>query len=138
MSQENVESEARAVVRAFFDLVVAGDLARVSDSLDPDVVWFGTRGGLDEEQVVSGREAVLNYMREIAEPWESLGVEVERLIEIGDAVVVFLRETAHARQSDLEVQNRTAMILKVRQQRIVEGTGYLDRNEALEALGLSE
>jgi ketosteroid isomerase-like protein len=131
-------SEAQAVVRAFFDLVAAGDLARISDSLDPDVVWFGTRGGLDEEQVLRGREAVLEYMREIAEPWESLGVEVERLIEIGDAVVVFLREIAHARQSDLEVQNRTAMILKLRRQRIVEGTGYLDREEALTAARLTE
>ena len=36
-------SEALAVVRAFFDLAAAGDFARLSESLDPDVIWFGTR-----------------------------------------------------------------------------------------------
>jgi ketosteroid isomerase-like protein len=33
------------------------------------------------------------------------------------------------------VQNDTAAILKVRQERIVEMTGYLDRDEALGAAG---
>ena len=50
-------SEAVAVVRAFFELSAAGDLARGAESLDPDVVWFGSRGGLDEDQVLRGRDA---------------------------------------------------------------------------------
>ena len=103
--------------------------------LDPDVVWFGTRGGLDESQVLRGPEAVLEYMREIQEPWEEFGVEVEQLIEADDAVVVFMRETGQARHGGPEVQNDTAMIFKVRQQRVVEITGYLDRDEALRAAG---
>jgi ketosteroid isomerase-like protein len=61
--------EAVAVVRAFFELGAAGDFARMADSLDPDVVWFGTRGGLDEGQVLRGRHAWLEYMREIQDPW---------------------------------------------------------------------
>jgi ketosteroid isomerase-like protein len=129
-------SEAVAVVRAFFDLGVAGDFARMADSLDPDVAWFGTRGGLDEDQVLRGRDAWLEYMREIQEPWKRFDVQVERIIDGGDTVVVFMRETAQARHGDLEVQNDTAAIIKVRQQRIVEMTGYLDRHEALRAAGL--
>jgi ketosteroid isomerase-like protein len=35
------------------------------------------------------------------------------------------------------VQNDTAVIIKLRQQRIVEMTGYLDRDEALRAAGLN-
>jgi len=49
-------SEAVAVVRAFFDLGAGGDFARMAESLDPDVVWFGTRGGLDEDQILRGRD----------------------------------------------------------------------------------
>ncbi len=130
-------SEAVAVVRAFFELIAAGDFARMADSLDPDVVWFGTRGGLDEDQVLRGPDAWLEYMREIQDPWERFDVEVERIIDDGDTVVVFMRETAEARHGGLEVQNDTAAIIKVRQQRIVEMTGYLDRDEALRAAGLN-
>jgi hypothetical protein len=34
------------------------------------------------------------------------------------------------------MQSDTAMLFKVRQQKIVEATGYLDREEALKAAGL--
>jgi ketosteroid isomerase-like protein len=131
-------SGALAVVRTFLDLAAAGNDARISESLDPNVVWFGTRGGLDEAQVLRGPDAVLEYLREIGEPWERFDVEVERLFEAGDTVVAFLRESAKARHGGLEVQNDTATIFKVRQQKIVEMRGYLDRNEALRAARLTE
>ena len=131
-------SEALAVVRAFFDLTAAGDFARLSDILDPDVVFLGTRGGLDEKRVLCGPDAVLEYIRdEITDPWERYDVEAERLIEVGDTVVVFLHETAQPRHGDVEMQSDTAMTFKVREQKIVEATGYLDRDEALEAARLT-
>jgi ketosteroid isomerase-like protein len=133
-----VTSEALAVVRAFFDLTAAGDFGRLLEILDPDVVFLGTRGGLDEKRVLCGPDAVLEYIRdEITDPWERYEVEAERLIEVGDTVVVFLHETAQPRHGDVEMQSDTAMTLKVRQQKIVEATGYLDRDEALKAAGLT-
>jgi ketosteroid isomerase-like protein len=131
-------SEAVAVVRAFFDLAAAGDVDGIRDCFDPDVVWFGTRGGLDENQIIRGPDAVLEYIREIEETWEHFDVEIERLIELGDTVVAFLGETAQARHGDLEVQNDTAVIIKLRQQKMVEVRGYLDRDEAIKAAGLTE
>lgn len=133
-----MSSETLAVVQRFFDLADAGDFVRAVDSLDRDVVWIGTRGGLDENRVVRGRDAALEYIREIQEPWEQLDVEIERMIEIGDRVLVFLRETAQVRHAGLDVHNETAMIFKVRGQRIVEATGYLRRDEALRAAGLTD
>ncbi len=126
-------SAALAVVQAFLDLSAAGDYARMPDVLDPDVVWFGTRGGLDQSQVGRGPGAVIAYLQEIQEPWEQFDVEIQRLIETGDTVVVFMRESGRARHGGPGVQNDTAVILKVRQQLIVEITGYLDRDEALRA-----
>ena len=123
------------LVQRFLDLVVAQDTSALADMLDPEVVWFGTHGGLDEGQVLRGPAAVLEYMLEIQEPWEVFGVEIERIIEAGDAVVVFMRETGRARHGGPEVQNDTAMIFKVRRERVVEITGYLDRDEALRAAG---
>jgi ketosteroid isomerase-like protein len=126
------------VVRAFFELTAAGDFDRLSDILDPDVVFLGTRGGLDEKRVLSGPDAVVAYLRdEITDPWERYDVEAERLIEAGDVVVAFLHETARPRHGDVEMQSDTAMTFKVREQKIVEATGYLDRDEALRAAGLT-
>ena len=125
-------SEALAVVRDFFDASIEDD-AGLSATLDPDVVWFGTRGGLDQAQILRGPEAVIAYMREIREPWEQFDVKVERVIEVGDAVVVLMHETAQSRHGGPEMQSDTAVIIKVRQQKIVEMTGYIDRDEALRA-----
>jgi ketosteroid isomerase-like protein len=126
-------SEALALVRAFLELSAAGDFDGMWDSLDPDVVWFGTRGGLDQEQVLRGPDAVLEYLREVQEPWERFDIEVEQVIEVGDAFVVFMHESGKSRHGGPEVQDDTAVIFKVRQQKIVEMTGYLDREEALRA-----
>ena len=122
-------------VQRFLDVLLAQDTTALADMLDPEVVWFGTRGGLDESQVLRGPAAVLAYMVEIQEPWEEFDVEIERIIESGDAVVVFMRESGRARHGGPEVQNDTAMIFKVRDERVVEITGYLDRDEALRAAG---
>ena len=127
-----MSSEALAVVRTFCDAAVADDLTRISDMLDRDVVWFGTRGGLDQDRVVRGPDAFLEYLAEITDTWERFDADAERLIETGDAVVVFFHETGRARHADLEVQNDTAAVFKVRQGKIVEVRGYLDREEALE------
>jgi ketosteroid isomerase-like protein len=122
-------------VRRFLDLVAAQDSTALADMLDPEVVWFGTRGGLDENQVLRGPAAVLEYMREIQEPWEEFGVEIEQVIEADDGIVVFMRETGRPRHGGPEVENYTAMIFKVTEERVVEIAGYLDRDEALRAAG---
>lgn len=126
-----MSSEALSVVRTVLDGFAATDYAAVAGWLDPDVVWLGTRGGLDEQQVVRGPDACVEYMREIVDPWQRIEVEVERLIDVGDAVVAFTREAAQARHADLEVRNETAIVFKVKERKIVEMRGYLKREEAL-------
>jgi ketosteroid isomerase-like protein len=130
-----VSRAAVAVVQAFLERASARDYAEVRECLAPDVVWIGTRGGLDEDQVLHGPGAFVDYLREIGEPWDRFDVEVERYVEVGPAVVAFLRETGRSRHGDLELTNDTAMVFRVRAGKIVEATGYLDRDEALRAAG---
>jgi ketosteroid isomerase-like protein len=80
-------------------------------------------------------ETVVAYMREVKDTWKRLDVALERLIQADDAVVALLRETAEARDSDFEVTTETAMVLRVRGNKIVEARGYLRRDEALAAVG---
>jgi ketosteroid isomerase-like protein len=130
-------SGAADVVREL-SAAINGDQERQARVLDPEVVQYGTRGGIDQDRVIRGREAVLEYWREVAEAWESQSFELERVIEAGDVVVVFWHETARGRHSDLEVQTDSASVIRLRDGRIVELTGYLDRDEALRAAGVSE
>jgi ketosteroid isomerase-like protein len=133
-----VSSESLAIVRTFCDAVVADDLNPALDLLDQDVVWFGTRGGLDQDRVLRGREAFVEYLAEVTDLWERFEADAERFIETGDAVVVFFHETGRARHADLEVHSDTAAVFKVRHGKIVEVRGYLDREEALEAARLTK
>lgn len=128
---------AEAVIRKFFELVREDDTDGILELLAPDVVWLGTRGGLDENRVTRGADAFLEYRQEIEQTWEQFEVEVERVIESDATVVVYLREMARGRGA-LNVHSETAVVFKVRAGRIIEGRGYLDRNEALSAAGLQE
>ena len=121
------------LIERFYELAAAGDAEAMRDCLDPEVVWLGTRGGLDEDQVVRGPDAVLAYMREIETTWQRLSVEIERTVERGDTVVAFLRETGRARHGGPEVETRTALVVRVREGRMLEIRGYLDRDEAMRA-----
>ena len=63
------------------------DLARF---LDPDVVRFGTGGGIDGQRVCAGpKRSSITSGRFTEEASEQFQVEVERLVEAGDTVVVF-------------------------------------------------
>jgi ketosteroid isomerase-like protein len=131
-------ADPAAVVQRLVDLAAARDYEGAAACLASDVVWFGTRGGLDEGRVMRGQEACLAYLQEVEDPWQRWDFETERLIVVGDAVVVFLRETGQARHADLEVMSETAMVMKVAGSRVAELQGYLDRQEALRAVGAAE
>ena len=126
-----------AVIRELCDALNANDAERLTRLTHPDVVQYGTRGGIDQERVFRGREAVMGYWNEMAEAWEALRFDPERLIEAGDLVVAFWRERARSRHSDLELESNTATIFRLRDGKVVEVRGYLDREEALQAAGVA-
>ena len=127
------------VVRALFERIAPlEDSEGVRELLAPDVVWYGTSGGLDAHRVIRGPNEFLDYLQEIEDLWERLDVEIERLIEADTTVVVFLLETARASRGGPDVRNETAVTFEVRAGKIVEARGYLDRSEALEAAGIRE
>jgi ketosteroid isomerase-like protein len=126
-------AEAAAVVRKLFGAVADRDFERVRSCFAPDIVWFGTRGGIDETQVLRGADAAIRYVAEIEDSWQRYDVELERIVEVGDVLVGYLRESARARHAELELQRETAMVFTVRDGKLASATGYLDRDEALSA-----
>jgi ketosteroid isomerase-like protein len=126
------------IVRELSAAINSDDQERLVQMLHPDVVQYGTRGGIDQDLVFRGRDAVLAYWQEIGDTWESQTYEPERVIEGDEVVVVLWRETSRSRHSDLDMETNTAGIMRLEDGKIIEIRGYMDRDEALEAAGLGD
>ena len=130
---EPIEDETLA--RRFIALASARDYRPFAELLDPDVVWYGTRGGIDAERVVRGTDAYLAYMREVLGVFERYEFEVEEAFEVDGGVLLFLWERGGGRDG-VEVESRTAMALGIRDGMVHRVQGYLDRDEARRDSGL--
>jgi ketosteroid isomerase-like protein len=71
------------------------------------------------------------------EPWASYRVEIEDLIDAGHDVVVLVRDFGRRPGLNHEISVAGAAIWTVRDHKVARIAFYLDRNEALEAAGLS-
>jgi ketosteroid isomerase-like protein len=137
MSQENVE-----IVRRFIDHANATgelplDLVDAGVELVPDPM--GPFGG-----TYRGHEGVRRWFSELTEldAIESR-LEVDELIDAGDAVVLIARRRVRARYSDttggvLTTELPFGAVSRLREGRLVHVRIYLRPAEALEAAGVSD
>ena len=133
MSQENVK-----LVREAFEAFLAGDLDKTAQLVDPELEFHGTVGGLQEGQVAHGQSEIdETFEAEDLEAWEERRLEAEEFIDAGDDVVVLLHEYRRGRGSGVELELKTAVVVAVSGGRLVRIQGYLDRDAALKASGLS-
>jgi ketosteroid isomerase-like protein len=72
------------------------------------------------------------------DPWESYRVEVEDVIDAGDEAVVLVRDYGRRAGVAAEVSVVGAAVWTVSDGKVAKVTFYLDRSEALEAVGLEE
>jgi len=134
MSGENVE-----VVRTAIEARIAGDASKALDTLDPEIEWHGMVGGFDEGRVARGHEEVNQGFADYFRTWDRLELRADRYIDAGrDDVVVFLHEVAKGRASGIVVEMDLGVVMTVRDGKIIRVRSFADRDEALEAAGLSE
>jgi len=89
-------------------------------------------------QVYRGLE---KYLPVIEGYFDSLGkmtAEVEKSFDLGDRVVGFVRFWARGTSSGAEAEMRPGQVFTLREGKIAKQEIYLNRHEALEAVGLSE
>jgi ketosteroid isomerase-like protein len=131
MSQENVEIVKAAInalnrkdLDAFFKDAAPGFELDMSRSLGP---WRG----------VFGLDQARRSVEEFRETWESARVEPHEFIEAGDLVIVPV--TGHLKgRGGIEVVASTTFAWTIRDGAIERVSMYQERQEALEAVGLSE
>jgi ketosteroid isomerase-like protein len=142
MSQENVQI-VRRLFHVYLEALDRGDLNMWfdSDDLADDFEWVMPRGGgLGLPPTYRGREAFREFMQTwTQDAFQDWSVEVERLIDAGsNRVVAFLHQRAIGRESGVPVELHMATLYELEDGRIVRMRHFLDREDALKAVGLSE
>jgi ketosteroid isomerase-like protein len=136
MSQQNVE-----IVRRMYEAWLASDFSTVYATLDesielnpdPEAAWVGIG------EVYRGHDGMRSYMRSVYEAFDEYRPEIEQLIDAGDQVLTLAIEHGRGRGSGAEVEaHKTAHLWTLRDGKAVRLDLYLNRDEALKAVGLEE
>ena len=131
MSQENVE-----VVRRTYELFDA-DLEELLRLLDPAIDWVSPADAI-EPGVRHGYDGVRAAYAATAMAWEEPTHTAEEFTEAGDKVLVTVTFRGHGRGSGMEAERPEFHVWTLRVGLVVHFEWFYGRNEALEAVGLSE
>jgi ketosteroid isomerase-like protein len=146
MSQDNVE-----LVRLFHpapDVDLAAIYrdesrwAQASSLLAPLIAedfTFRARGYLDRDgETFEGLDGLRHIWLEWLTPWESYRTEIEDIRDLGDDVLVLVRDFGRRAQQTGEIAVASAAVWTVREGKIAQIVFWADRSAALKALGLEE
>ena len=128
------EMEIAQVVRN--DDVWAARVEAVAAFYHPDVE--SVRLGLPDGRTYTGLDGLRNLWLEWLAPWTTYRIEAEDVIDLGDRVLLLAHVFGRLGESQAEVENTVASVYTVRDGKIARAEFYLDRTEALKAVGLEE
>jgi uncharacterized protein len=132
MSRENIE-----VARRGYEAFARGDLDAVLELMDPEIEAHDPPE-MPDAAIHRGHEAVRRDWEQTAELLDDFSIEVEKYIDAGDELVVYLIYRGRGRESGAEVEARMAHIWTIREGKSIRLRQYLDRSDALEAVGLRD
>jgi ketosteroid isomerase-like protein len=126
------------LLRAGYDAWNRGDLDAWLDLLDPDIVIRTSGAFPDFAPEYRGLERAKKFWRQMLEPWEDFGIEVEQMEEEGDIVAAGIRFVARGRDSGVDVELRFGSGIRVRDGLAVELVNRRTFEEVREALREAE
>ena len=132
MSQENVETIRKAVA-AFIDR----DAEAFAECFAEDAELMLPRNAL-EGGSYKGRDGAARAIADAFDTWADIRIEIERIREIGDQVMVVTRVTNVGKPGTPSIEYEGVHLGKLRDGMIVHWRPYETQREALEAAGLSE
>jgi ketosteroid isomerase-like protein len=91
-----------------------------------------------DTQVFRGADGLKRWVVRTKEVWGEWRFELERLIDMGERVVVLVHLVAEGGQSGVHLERDTAHVWTLADGQVSRCEVYLDRDEALRALGLEE
>jgi ketosteroid isomerase-like protein len=130
-SAENVE-----IVRRLYRATNDGDVAGAKQLIHPEAEWISdVRTG---EAPIRSRDKIVRYFTDMADSFDELVSEIERIWAQDDQVLAFLHVVGRGLSSGAGVDIRIAHLLTLRDGLVVRGEGYGNRDEALAAAGVVE
>jgi len=133
MSEENV----RIVRDGYERFTATGEPAE--DLAADDFVWdMSNFHGWPEQQVYEGVEGTRAFLSTWLDAWEDWQLELESLHDAGDKVVALVRQRGTSKEAGLPIDMSFAQVWTLRDGKQTRMEMYSDRDEALEAAGLSE
>jgi ketosteroid isomerase-like protein len=130
MSEENLD-----LIRSGFAAHNTGDLDALTEVYDPDVVFETLLLGTHR-----GNEAIRLIYEENQKTLSGYDVVPVELIDAGDQVVAVAQVTGTGPESQIAMDDsdRFAFLFTIKNGRIVREQAFRNREEAVEAAGLSE
>jgi ketosteroid isomerase-like protein len=126
------------MARRFTDAWNKGDLEWILDHQAPEFEFHPTGQFADNAPVYRGREGYTEFWKTFRDAWESITVEVERIEDLGDRVLVLFTFHGKGRGSGVEVDLNRATLVTIREGRMLQMRTFADWSEALEAAGLQD
>ena len=136
MSQENVE-----LVRRVYDAYARRDDATAFEAYAEDIVWDlsnSRRAALFVKPVYHGHEGLREAWRETLAAFSEIDFEVEEVIDVGDQVLVAIRESVVGRASGAPAETTHVVVWTLAEGKVTQLQVFDERLPALEAVGLSE
>ena len=133
MSQENAE-----LVRQGYEAFAQGDIEAALATLDPDIRVEDHDRSLETPTTYHGRDGFLTLFAAVNEGFSDVRYTPQHVTDGGDWVLVEVRRTGRGSASGAHVDERQFHVWAVVNGHAVRLRVYLDRDQALEAVGLRE
>jgi ketosteroid isomerase-like protein len=134
MSEENLET-----LRSIYDGWEQGHLGAGREVFDPEVTVETFMPDAGETVALHGVGQFEEFVRDWLAQWQDYRVTGEDFLEVGaEKVLVSGRQIATGHRSGVAVESPAFAVWTFRQGKVVKLSLHYDRQDALEAAGLSE
>jgi uncharacterized protein len=131
MSQENVE-----IVRRQADAVNRRDVDAVLSDMDPEIEFIPRRAAV--QGTYHGHKGIRDFFADTFETFDLFEATNEEIHDLGDRIVSIGKLRIRGKGGGVEVTVPTAIVLALRNGKIVRFEDFSERSRALEAVGLSK
>lgn len=141
MSEENLESLRRRLEdwdpKAEVEAARQGQVIPGIEVIDPEVTFEDAVLPDHAGETYRGYEGIMRATEQWLEAFESIDIELDRIVGSGDRVVSIHRARMKAKHTGIELDSDLAYIWTFRDGRVIHIKGFVDLPEALAAAGLS-
>jgi hypothetical protein len=90
------------------------------------------------ERRFAGLDGLRAFMLDWTAPWATYGIETEKVIDLGERVLVLNHDRGRREGSTSEVRGRVAALWTIHEGKVARLDAYTTQGDALKAVGLEE